>query len=161
MAWKNDQWVMLKGQDGQQLRSAFQSLTTWLAGPSQQSCVPLMLYPHGWAIPVAAAEESNAYRAFVDLTDFVQFKWNVHPYGAGFAGAYVRLQYTTDTTGATGWTDMDTSTDLAVNAVGAIESAWTDIPSLARTQVLLRYQGYGGNGVAANYLCNMHVWLKP
>lgn len=161
MGWPNNRWGDLRGADALSLRTIFTSLTEYLSGPSQYISVPLRTTLGLWAIPNAAAEESQGFRSYADLSGFLMVKFTCFVYGAGFNGAKLRLQYTTDLTGAGGWSAVDTSTDLAVNAAGPQLSAWVSVPSLARTEVLLRYVGLGGDGATNNSIGNVAAWLRP
>jgi len=82
---------------------------------------------------------------------------------AGVAGAVVRPRYTTDLTGATGWTDI-TGMDISIATVNnfGIDSAIIDVPSGCKTQefVLLTVAAALGDGVGDPQIAYFRVdWL--
>jgi|GEM_PF-4383318 hypothetical protein len=102
-------------------------------------------------MPAAETEfDKNIYtEKYANLTNYTQFRLVATQVIVGFADAYLRVQYSTDD-GSTWYNLEDASTggDLDVTDIGAKSGAWATIDSSAKTEVLLRIMGYGGNGVS-------------
>lgn len=66
---------------------------------------------------------------------------------AGASGANLKIQYTTDLTGAAGWADLTTAAVLT--STGPAVSTWMGCPAAAKGQdCLLRIWGVTGDGAA-------------
>ena len=114
-----------------------------------------------WSSMPAAATEflgATSRRVPVDLTGRNFVRWWVGMSVAGAAGSTLKLQATTDLTGATGWTDL-TGT-VAINATGLQLSAWTAIPDALKAFVLIRPQGAGGNGSTSPAFTGMGLAVR-
>lgn len=86
------------------------------------------------------------HRVRFDATRCAQVRLEVPVLRIGGASAKARLQYTTDTTGATGWTYADGSAgpSLSIAAAGVIVSAWVSLAAGAKADVLWRVVGLDG-----------------
>lgn len=63
----------------------------------------------------------------------------------GVAASTLKIQYTTDATGSTGWADL--TTNAVLTATGPAVSTWSATPAGAKGQdCLLRIWGIGGDG---------------
>jgi hypothetical protein len=103
-----------------------------------------------WTNQPSAATElwgQTFNRKLVDLSNSTQYLYSTELPQAGNTTAVLDLEYTTDLTGATGWTSMAGGT-LALSTTGFKQTGWVTIPSGARARVLLRVMGSGGNGTA-------------
>jgi hypothetical protein len=90
---------------------------------------------------------TTQHRRLLDLTNETQYDFVVEVRQAGTAGAVLNLEYTTDLTGATGWTSMAGGT-ISLAAVAWVRTGWVSVPAGAKAVVLLRVMGSGGNGAA-------------
>jgi len=89
----------------------------------------------------------TGYRARVDLTRVSTCRVVVDVRVAGGATpAKLRVQYTTDTTGSSGWAYLDASAgpSAAINATGTIASSYVSVTAAAKADVLLRVVGIDG-----------------
>ena len=102
-----------------------------------------------WTDMPAAATEflgNSARRVFADLTDMTSVRFFVLFTVAGAAGSVLRLQYTTDLSGAAGWTTI--GADQAISgASGLYVTAAATLPA-AIGAALLRVEGQVGNAAA-------------
>jgi hypothetical protein len=103
-------------------------------------------------------------RKRIDLTGYTQARLTMTPGAvAGSANATLRLQYTTDLTGAAGWAEIDGSTAVGIPPeVGAsairidtatastpAAGAWVTLAAAARADVLIRIVGNSSNGTGS------------
>ena len=104
-------------------------------------------------MPAALTEliATDIFRHTEDLTYCTQFRLQVGINVAGFAGSTLGIQYSLD--GGTNWFGLDNGTADVISTVtllltsnGHIVTAWTDIATLGRADVLLRIVGIDGNG---------------
>jgi hypothetical protein len=86
-------------------------------------------------------------RRLVDLSTQTEYHFHAYVHAVSSAAAFLQLYYTTDLTGATGWTTMG-GTNLTIDATGWITSGWDAVPALAKDVVLLRVMGDDGNSTA-------------
>jgi len=100
-------------------------------------------------MPLAATEYlgNTIRRIFADLTGRTSIRFFAGYSVAGFAGSVLRLQYTTDLTGAIGWTNLSGDLPIDVAAPAVQIRAADAIPAAAQGPVLVRVQGAGGNAV--------------
>lgn len=98
------------------------------------------------SMPLAATEflGGTTRRIYVDLNGRNFYRWFLGVSVAGTAASTMKIQYTTDLTGAGGWTDL-TGT-LSCFTPGLILSVSGSVPSAAKGPVLLRPLGAGGDG---------------
>lgn len=90
----------------------------------------------------------SSRRTVVDLTDRNRILWWVGVSTQGAAGSTLKLQYTTDLTGAAGWADL--SPTVALDAgTGHRMGTWAAVPQGAKTLVMVRPVGAGGNGATS------------
>lgn len=105
-----------------------------------------------WPAQPAAVTEfcggSTEYRWRANLTSTSTIRLTAQVISAGAATAALRLQYTTDTTGATGWDYLDSVSgpSVSINATGVTVSASVSVASAAKADVLLRLVGINGDG---------------
>lgn len=112
--------------------------------------------------PVFGATVGPQFRKRLDLSGFTQARLVVTMGTVStLANTTLRLQYTTDLTGATGWTNIDGAADDA-SAPRTIASAvridtattlvpaagaWVNLAAAARGDVLVRVVGQDGDGI--------------
>lgn len=84
-------------------------------------------------------------RVRLDTTVYDEVRIAANVITAGESGATLALQYTTDTSGATGWTAI-TNASVSIGATGYVYSAFVALPAGANADVLYRVVGAGGNG---------------
>lgn len=116
---------------------------------------------NSWPVPSAETEflSGPTRRTLADLTDRNYYRWYVGVSTAASAGSVMKLQYTTDLSGASGWTDL-TGTQ-AVSTSGAFNvSAWAAIPSAAKALVLIRMVASGGDGSTSANFTNIGVAVR-
>lgn len=115
--------------------------------PTMPWAVPILMYwSNVWTnMPAALTDYDARLRAFADLTNMEEVRFQCAVGVAGAATAFLRLQYTTDLTGATGWTTLVSN---SIAAVGFVLGSWTALPAGAKGPVLLRFAGEGGNAAA-------------
>lgn len=110
-------------------------------------------------LPAAYAEGSTGWRTRVDLSNYSEYRLSVRQTAASAGDPDFCVGYTTDVTGATGWTHLD-GTSIAseceltggyvalpgagANAVGA----WTSLTAAAKADVLLGLYYGDGDGAA-------------
>ena len=105
-----------------------------------------------WPAQPAAVTEfcgaSTSYRWRANLTSYSTIRLTAQIVSAGAATAALRLQYTTDTTGATGWDYLDgvSGPSVTINDSGVTVSATVSIATAAKADVLLRLVGINGDG---------------
>ncbi|NAZ73877.1 hypothetical protein GTQ99_00330 [Kineococcus sp. T13] len=81
--------------------------------------------------------------------------------GGGAAGASLSVDYTTDLSGATGWTSMQLAT-LTVDSVGYRNNAdWALVPDAAKGDVLIRIMGSGGDGTTTANFASIFFHYRP
>ena len=105
-----------------------------------------------WPSPGASLAEfceSTSYRWRANLTSASAIRISVQVVVAGGTGSVLRLQYTTDTTGASGWDYMDGATgpSVAIDSTGLKVSSAVSLASAAKADVLLRLVMLNGDGV--------------
>lgn len=97
-------------------------------------------------MPLAGTEYLGAttYRYRAPVTDkYVRISIGITT--AGVAASTLKIQYTTDATGVSGWADL--TTNAILTTAGPAVSTWTRTPSAAKGQdCLLRIWGIGGDG---------------
>ena len=103
------------------------------------------------AQPTAVTEfcgGSTSYRWRANLANYTTIRLTAQVVSAGAATAALRLQYTTDTTGASGWAYLDSVSgpSVSINATGVTVSASVSIDTAAKADVLLRLVGINGDG---------------
>lgn len=109
-----------------------------------------------WPAQPAAVTEfcgaSTSWRWRANLTNYSTVRLTAQVISAGAASAALRLQYTTDTTGATGWDYLDgvSGPSVTVNATGVTVSATVSIATSAKADVLLRLIGINGDGAGGS-----------
>jgi hypothetical protein len=101
-----------------------------------------------WTNQPAALTETPQTRLSANLALYNEVRLSMNITVAGVSGALLRLQYTTDLSGATGWTYLNggTGPEIAIGSTGIKTSPWATIVTLARAEVLLRLVGINGNG---------------
>lgn len=167
MAWQNQAWTGLAGgPDANLLKQVFSSLTDHLRTSAHSVWFELWAarsYPAPWIVPTLKAEAGTGeVRTFFDATHFPTVRMHMNVYtGTGVAGSYFCVQYTTDLTGAGGWTDLDTATNLAIDTGGHKVSFVGSVPAPARTEILLRGTLLGGNGVATADITYVGLEFRP
>lgn len=127
----------------------------WITGPT------LVGNSQGFtAQPAASTEWTSSFYQKVYLSKASKLRAWVKIPTAGYSTAVVFPRYTTDLTGATGWTDITgMNISLAATAPKGIVSAIVDIPSgaLAENGVLLTVAGSGGDATATPQITNYRV----
>jgi parallel beta-helix repeat protein len=115
---------------------------------------------NSWAVPLAETEflGGPTRRTLADLTDRNYYRWYVGVSTAASAGSVMKLQYTTDLTGAGGWADL-TSTQ-AVSSIAFNVSAWTAVPAGAKALVLIRIVASGGDGATSANFTNIGLAVR-
>jgi hypothetical protein len=103
-----------------------------------------------WAAMPAALTEFlglTVGRLKADLTLYREARLIVNVQAAGFAGASLRVQSSTD---LAAWAYLDGSgaPSSAVDATGMIDSGWVAMAAASLADVYLRLVGINGNGVA-------------
>lgn len=165
MAWQNNSWAALKGVDFDAIRRSFESLTQYLNGSSQYMMVPLLVGPYQWTnMPAAETEHIGTLRSYADLTLFESYQLGISMASAvGYAGSVIRIKYTTDLTGAGGWTTMDSAADVPIDGTTYRYSLGEVgvIPTSARTQVLIGVFGQGGDGVVDPMISSITAHFRP
>jgi hypothetical protein len=115
-------------------------------------------------MPAAATELLGVvyYRKVVDLTDCTEFRITADLFVAGVAGSDLHLEYTTDITGATGWTDAGTQAtqEIDIGSTGYRTGTWTSLDASARASVLLRFIGTSGNATADPFITNLNAEFR-
>lgn len=101
-------------------------------------------------MPAALTEVLGVARSRTkfDLSLFTQARLTVRTSGAGAAGAELRAQYSTD---ESAWAYLDGSAGPAASLAAANATAtagWVDIATAAKTDVVLRVAGIGGDATA-------------
>lgn len=123
--------------------------------------IPLYSASTAWAVPSAQTEflGGTTRRLSVDLRRMHYCRISRGMSAAAAAGSTINIQFTTDLTGATGWTDLSptVNADAANYAVSSVGS----IPSAARTDVLLRIVGQGGNGTTSGTFQTVYLHVRP
>lgn len=105
-----------------------------------------------WPAQPAAVTEfcggSTDYRWRANLTNTSTIRLTAQVLVAGAATSALRLQYTTDTMGATGWDYLDSVSgpSVSIAATGVTVSASVSVASAAKADVLLRLVGINGDG---------------
>jgi hypothetical protein len=119
--------------------------------------------PETWT-NMAAAEQpfvnSTSRYMMVDLTNHNYVRYDCGVTVQGSSGSVVYLQYTTDLTGASGWTKLNT-TDTSLVGTGYKGGAWDVIPTAAKGLVLVRIAGQGGDGAADPVIARLGVLARP
>lgn len=124
-------------------------------------CTNLVAGPQTWPNqPAALTEFSGATwtRHRIDLTDFDTFRLAVRVVTAGFAGATVGVQYSTDNE-ATWLPNGSLAGAVAIDSTGAKLGSVVNLPANAKAEVVLRVAGLGGNGTADPAFGNIGVQL--
>ena len=87
-------------------------------------------------------------RVIIDLTGASEARLSVSTSNAGAATAELAVQYSTD--GGATWAYLDGSSGptCSLASVGLTAGSWVSIASAAKTSVVLRVVGSGGNAVA-------------
>ena len=99
-------------------------------------------------------------RRKVDLTGATQFRVAVTQSVAGFAGAKLRLQYSTNNS-TFNQIDAGTSGDLDVGTgTGVKVGAWTDVVAGAKQDVWLQLYSVGGDGVVDPAFTEIYIQFK-
>jgi hypothetical protein len=112
-------------------------------------------------------QNANSSRTNVESTFFNQVRL-VGRVSVGSASANdprLYIQYTTDLTGAAGWTTIGDGTTasgeaLDITSIGNAITDWIDIPSGAKADVLYRIAQNGGDGSATPSLVNLHIQFR-
>ena len=100
-------------------------------------------------------------RKLVDLTHLTEYFFSTEVFNpAGAAGAVLNLEYTTDLTGASGWTSMAGGTLSLAAANAWVNTGWVTVPTGAKAVVLLRVVGSGGNGSADPKVTNVAAQFR-
>lgn len=104
-----------------------------------------------WVVPASEDEwiSQNRWRTEVDLTDYTEVELVTYVTGAGAANTKLNIQYTTDLTGAAGWTSM--GLNIAVGTTGS-KRGQVAIPVGALGRVLIRLSAKDGDAVATTSL---------
>ena len=99
------------------------------------------------------------FRNKFDLTDFNQFRLVARVDVAGVAGADIRAQYSTD---ESTWNNLDgvNGPELAIDAIGTKDTAWTALPAGAKADVFLRIMGKDGDGVTNPDLGTIAIQIR-
>ena len=115
--------------------------------------VNILTVPTGlkWSAQPAAATEfcnTTSYRWRANLTNYSTVRLTAQILTAGAASSALRLQYTTDLTGASGWDYMDGASgpSVATTSAGVAVSSSVSLASAAKADVLLRLVGINGDG---------------
>lgn len=93
------------------------------------------------AVPAAVTEWQGQprWRFRIDLTGYTEVQLSTQVTAAGSASAKMRLQYTTDLTGASGWDYLDAVSGPSVGVSSTGNKANTvSITAAAQTEVLVR-----------------------
>lgn len=96
-----------------------------------------------------------------DLTNVTQARLQVSLTTAGSAGSSIAIQYSSD--GGTNWFYLDNSSGptCAITSTGLTVSSWVTITAGAKSDVLLRIVGSGGNGSTSPVFVNVVLQVKP
>jgi hypothetical protein len=104
-----------------------------------------------WAAMPAALTEflgTTVARAKADLTYAIQARISARVGLAGFAGAVLAAQYSTD---ETNWTYCDAVSGPAatITTASTATDGWVTLDTAAKADVYLRIVGSGGNGITS------------
>ncbi len=97
------------------------------------------------------AQWNDRWRTYVNLTGFTTAELVITVMTAGAAGSTARVQYTTDLTGASGWTALDAGTGPSCTSAstGVKNSGAVVLTAAARAPILIRPVTAGGDSVAS------------
>ena len=114
-----------------------------------------------WPIQPAALTEFcgvTTYRWRANLANTSTIRLTTQVIAAGAATSALRLQYTTDTTGASGWAYLDSASgpSVAVDAIAIAVSSSVSVATAAKADVLLRLVGINGDG-AGGQACHSSI----
>lgn len=110
--------------------------------------------PVSWgSIPSALGEISTALRRRCYLAGATAARIVATITSAALAGTKVAWAYTTDLTGATGWTDV--AEQLSLASTGPQASAWSALPAL--TDILITPKLVGGDGATTAKLTSLVI----
>jgi len=122
----------------------------------------------GWGNMPAALTEifaNEVLRETVDLTYVTQFRLIINVTTLGSVNAELGVQYSTDS--GTNFNGLDNGTQdsnstvtASLSATGHITTAWTDLASGARADILLRIMGENGDGVADPAVSTVEVQFR-
>lgn len=137
----------------QSANSSLVSRNEWNAAHTVPTAL-IVAVPTGlvWPAQPAAVTEfcggSTSYRWRADLTNQTSIRLTAQVVSAGAATSALRLQYTLDTTGATGWDYLDgvSGPSVSTSSSGVTTSATVSITAAAKAEVLLRLVGINGDG---------------
>jgi hypothetical protein len=129
----------------------------------KETFAPLPLGPGQFVIPSGTPGDpsvgaisyrygnSSAFYTAHDLRRAGYMKITAGVTSAGPTGSYLRPQFTTDLTGASGWTYFDAaSANLTMDGTGLRNNfGWSLVPAAAKTDVLVRVLGMNGDGSTA------------
>lgn len=114
------------------------------------------------SMPAVDTEWNKRLRRVENFADYTSCRLIAYVVGSGSAGSSFFIEYTTDLSGATGWT--------ALGATLAVDSTSNDAPNIgstvsiptgAKTTILIRVMGTGGNGSSSPSFSNMYLELIP
>jgi hypothetical protein len=131
----------------------FRANGLWRSANPAPVNIPLMAMGTAatWTSMPAADTEimgSTRQRVWSDLSNAVEARLTLRVATAGATGSTIRAQYSTDN-GAT-WADLGTSVAIDVTGTNAnAKSGWVALPGAAKTDVLIRLMGLGGDGATS------------
>lgn len=97
-------------------------------------------------------------RLRIDLSDFDSFRLSARVITAGFAGATLGLQYSTDNE-ATWLPNGSLAGAVAIDSTGAKLGSLVSLPANAKAEVVIRIAALGGNATADPVIGNIAVQL--
>lgn len=98
-------------------------------------------------------------RLAIDLSSATQARFQANVTTSGAGGATLRVQYSTN--GGTSWTNLDGGTGPTIPVTSGLQTtAFFTIDVAARTDVLLRVVGQGGNGFTDPAFMTMNLEVR-
>jgi hypothetical protein len=140
-------WSTVSG-DGGSVTSTFGNTKqlAWVAnGSSYSTWTNMPTSSANFLMTSTTPESGYQYYKRIDLTNAYRFRTIRNISVSGFAGSYIWLQYSYD---RVNWYDAGSSEgNCTLVGTGNIPCPWATLVTGARTDVYLRYRGYGGNDV--------------
>lgn len=143
----NASWVTASSGDGASVTSTFANVKRldWVAnGAAYSTWTNMPTSSANFLMGSTTPESGTQYYKKFDLTNAFRFRTSRSLSVAGYAGSYIWLQYSTD---RVNWYDAGTNDDCTLVGTGQIPCPWETLAVGARTDVYLRYRGFGGNDV--------------
>jgi hypothetical protein len=114
------------------------------------------------SMPLAETEWHKRLRRIDNFSGFTSLRLTGYVVGTAPSPAELFIEYTTDLTGATGWTDLGTALPVDSNPSDApIIGDTVTIPSGAKAAIMIRVMGRGGNATNSPSVSNVNIELIP